>query len=47
MEYLILWHLASSMGARLNKFHCIALKSVGPLGNILWIRIFSHMEITI
>jgi len=48
MEYLIILYLSSSVDSRLNKliYKHINL-SVGALGIILWIRIFSYMEIRI
>ena len=45
INYLILWHLSSSVGTRLNKFYCISTYICLALRIILWISIFNYVEI--
>jgi len=41
MEYLIIWHLSSPVGARLNKVYCARIWN---WCSVLWIWIFSYMD---
>jgi len=44
-EYLIIWHLSSTVGARLKKFYCISTYICWPLAIIMWIRNFTYFDI--